>query len=464
MRKKLLVLLPVLLILSLITAPSFASVKAGAKCTKAGASATAAGKKFTCIKSGTRLVWNKGVAIKSAPKPNLNPTPKPSKDEVSFVPWSVDTSAKAINDAAQANFRKWAAAQKSNVSIHKLVMQPNVPVNRKKNFQLTDELGVRLFAQYFTGGSVTVIGTSATWVVENLNKNGGRYKNCSDNAGNPGLNYCLDLWNTQGYVVTSDVAYDPINPGNDGSGLLAHEYFHLVQSQMSNLESQRVIRDGYQESDHLFPAWLIEGSANFVGASVSALALGGTYWEGREVSLTYAPPGDSINSHSLEDYEIRNGPGNNSPTFPYIVGQVATEYLVASVGFQKTLNIWLSFKETKDFKKSFEKAIGISVEDFYKRFEAARTVLGLPVVSHKLVCLTSYKLTEVPKPAPPCILTANPNPRGDQPPGRGPIPVDRSSNVDGLGCRYNEPDLVNAFGTFICTPLPDQNNRWRKKP
>jgi hypothetical protein len=60
-----------------MTVPSFAAVKAGAKCAKAGATATASGKKFTCVKSGTRLVWNKGVAVKAASRPDLNPVLKP---------------------------------------------------------------------------------------------------------------------------------------------------------------------------------------------------------------------------------------------------------------------------------------------------------------------------------------------------------------------------------------------------
>ncbi len=66
-----------LLSLSLITAPTFAAVKAGAKCTKAGATSTTGGKKYTCIKSGNKLVWNKGVSIKAATKPDLNPVLKP---------------------------------------------------------------------------------------------------------------------------------------------------------------------------------------------------------------------------------------------------------------------------------------------------------------------------------------------------------------------------------------------------
>jgi hypothetical protein len=63
--------LAILISISLVTVPSFAAVKAGTKCTKAGATSTSGGKKFTCIKSGGKLVWNKGVVIKksdSAPK------------------------------------------------------------------------------------------------------------------------------------------------------------------------------------------------------------------------------------------------------------------------------------------------------------------------------------------------------------------------------------------------------------
>jgi hypothetical protein len=58
-------LLVLLLAISLVgITPAQASFKPGAKCKKAGVTATASGKKFTCIKSGGKLVWNKGVAIK----------------------------------------------------------------------------------------------------------------------------------------------------------------------------------------------------------------------------------------------------------------------------------------------------------------------------------------------------------------------------------------------------------------
>ncbi len=52
---------------------SFASVSPGTKCSKLGATATTGGKKYTCVKSGKKLVWNKGVAL-AKPTPKVTPT------------------------------------------------------------------------------------------------------------------------------------------------------------------------------------------------------------------------------------------------------------------------------------------------------------------------------------------------------------------------------------------------------
>jgi len=73
-----------LLVFGLTTPAIAATPKAGATCTKAGLTATASGKIFTCIKSGKKLVWDKGVTIPKpastpvAPTPTTSPTPTPS--------------------------------------------------------------------------------------------------------------------------------------------------------------------------------------------------------------------------------------------------------------------------------------------------------------------------------------------------------------------------------------------------
>jgi hypothetical protein len=63
MRKLIVLLLAVSL---LGVAPAQAATKPGSKCTKAGATVNSAGKKFTCIRTSGKLVWNKGVIIKKS--------------------------------------------------------------------------------------------------------------------------------------------------------------------------------------------------------------------------------------------------------------------------------------------------------------------------------------------------------------------------------------------------------------
>ena len=76
--RRLLAGLVAILSLSLITAQlSEAAVTPGTKCSKVGATSTFNGKKYTCVKSGTKLVWNKGVAV-AKPTPVATPTPSPS--------------------------------------------------------------------------------------------------------------------------------------------------------------------------------------------------------------------------------------------------------------------------------------------------------------------------------------------------------------------------------------------------
>jgi len=65
MRKNFLFLVAALLSFTL-AAPAHAVVKAGSKCTKLNATSTISGRKYTCIKSGGKLVWNKGVLVKKS--------------------------------------------------------------------------------------------------------------------------------------------------------------------------------------------------------------------------------------------------------------------------------------------------------------------------------------------------------------------------------------------------------------
>ena len=77
--KKPIAALSLVLILSLLPSNlANAAVKAGVACSKAGTTSIASGKKFTCIKSGNKLVWNKGQ-VKVIAQVELVPQLSPEK-------------------------------------------------------------------------------------------------------------------------------------------------------------------------------------------------------------------------------------------------------------------------------------------------------------------------------------------------------------------------------------------------
>ncbi len=84
-----------------ITPNSYAAIpKAGAKCSKVGSTSTYAGKKFTCVKSGKKLVWNKGVKV-SIPKDVATPSPTPTADPFASARDTIaDPFASAADKAA----------------------------------------------------------------------------------------------------------------------------------------------------------------------------------------------------------------------------------------------------------------------------------------------------------------------------------------------------------------------------
>ena len=56
------------LVLAITVVPdATAAVKKGASCKKAGKTRVVDSRKFICVKKGSKLVWNKGKAVKKAP-------------------------------------------------------------------------------------------------------------------------------------------------------------------------------------------------------------------------------------------------------------------------------------------------------------------------------------------------------------------------------------------------------------
>ena len=77
--------------------PANSASVAGTSCTKLNSTKTVSNIKYTCVKSGKKLVWNKGVALNPKPiaskSPDSIPSPAPTATQVETQPFDVCSSA-----------------------------------------------------------------------------------------------------------------------------------------------------------------------------------------------------------------------------------------------------------------------------------------------------------------------------------------------------------------------------------
>ena len=184
-----------------------------------------------------------------------------------------------------------------------------------------------------------------------------------------------------GLVVINDCRLPQGSVSGCKLDLLPHEYFHLVQLNLADNIEGAHWNYGEDYAKNSFPHWLVEGSANFVGSAIVSMARNSKYQDARTETLGNA--GNDM-ANALVDYEvhkINKSAGDNLNS--YNIGHIATEYIVASIGFQKFLDIWKDYANSRNFYTSFEKITGRSIQTFYGDFEAARASLGITPVTRK---------------------------------------------------------------------------------
>lgn len=85
------------LFVSTLSTPSQAVALTGTTCPKVGNTKTTGGVKYFCVKSGKKLVWNKGTAVKATPTPSKSATPSQSASATPSPSKSASPSASVIS-------------------------------------------------------------------------------------------------------------------------------------------------------------------------------------------------------------------------------------------------------------------------------------------------------------------------------------------------------------------------------
>jgi hypothetical protein len=384
MRRALVIALIASLALAINPAISSAAVKAGDACKKVGQISTAAGKKYTCVKSGKKLIWNKGVAVKKAtPTPTPSPTPTPTPSPTP-TPTPTPTPVPLIRYNGPQN----AAAHEAIQPVYKLLNQVSAELAvraqsaGKGNVLLVSEEPDNPLA--ISTRAVVIKTTEMMRAVDPnfldnevyLFRNISWLKTTSLNTTCPHLikNQEVYGWANAGcdkYWVGDFAYYDnPQNylgrPRHTPKTLLAftgaHETTHLIQVGNRNGQSSK------------FPAWYREGSAS-VGAGLVMVAMSdyanGDYnavddWELNSWSKQRC--GAVFDAWKVKHDESGHAAMKNCE---YSVGRRMIEFLVArDKSFDNIFKVYSAVGPTMTFNEAFEKYHGLKIDEFFTQVEA----------------------------------------------------------------------------------------------
>jgi hypothetical protein len=372
--------------LFLLPISAVAAVKAGDACKKAGSTAIANGKKFTCIKSGKKLIWNKGVAVakqKPTPTPTPTATPEPTptaQPTVLPTPTSTPIIEKAPTSFADLveNYRGvpevvWKEAQSlaergSVKSSFTIEMGPNTKLQQGLDDPRTYlERASRLWSNFDQAQSTKVFLFSfpdLNWVQQKNTALGGSWFRPEDLSGNCSSPSSCGAFGGAYRGVGQIFMGIPIRdyfPFNLGfvRGTYVHEFSHVVQ--YSQFASQPTL-NGYSS----LPCWFSEGQPQVPGQALGFTTLP-DYKRSRET--WFNQPAGALGDYSQESilkfYSLAGIPrdGLCAPSIRqriYDVGYMTVEALASIKGIESTMQVVVGVSQGLTFNQSFEKVYGIS--------------------------------------------------------------------------------------------------------
>jgi hypothetical protein len=385
-----------LIAVTLILAPvnAIAAVKAGDVCKKAGSTATANGKKFTCVKSGKKLVWNKGVAVAKpkpvqtpTPVPTTTPEPTPSPTPTVYVPptpITTPTPAPIVEKAPTGfadlveNYRGipevvWNEAQKlsaaGNVkSSFTIALGPNTKI--QAGLGDPEELLTRaskLWSNYNQSSQTKVFLFSFTdlgWAQQKLRELGGSWFTPEDLAGNcSSLRSCGAFGGSYRgvghiFIGVPIREYYSFNLGFV-RGNYAHEFTHAVQYAQF---AKTPLVNGYS----IMPCWFSEGQPQVPGTSLGFESLADYRMQRNSwFDQPAGELGDYTTESILKFYSLAGSPRSGQckasiRSRVYDVGYISVEALAAIKGINSTMDVVVGVADGLTFEESFKRVYGIS--------------------------------------------------------------------------------------------------------
>ena len=336
-------LVALLIPMVLVASNSYAAVKAGSACSKVGSKSVSGGKSYTCVKSGKKLVWNKGVTVSNTTTTQRDEFAIYGKDAARFK--SVDEyGAKLVSSRV-----------KSSPAINSILQSPTdkAVIRMTENAQYAFTVYEQLMPLGFT--PKWIVGEDGDWIKNQLKDVAPCMSFLSPNQGGASCRL-VAVW--RGIKVQDDADTRNLMLVQGG-----HEFFHLYQQEL------------WKENYAKLPDWLREGSAS-LGMGIIL-----THFEDRKSFANYgvsqkverSPKDKARCEAALNKWENSldaEGFGNNNGC-EYGLGLLMNEYLILKGHtLNDVLELTRAIGNGSSFPGAFQQVYKISTTDFFTQLRA----------------------------------------------------------------------------------------------
>ena len=362
MKKALGISLIALLPFSILATPTFAAVKAGDVCSKSGLTSIVSGKKYTCVKTGKKLVWK----LSTSTQPNNAPTQTNKATAEIPAPQlfgSLDVlvaDKKNIQSVAFSEVQKLASQKNSNPLIINAKIGPTTKLTDQKYADAL-QTAHNIFKNSNQPPTLDIL--YHNFADLNWAKDQWQFIKKGNGDTFPGLEKCKGItWCSYGVTL----------PGDKNAGLIVvadgkvtfaeflgvneiHEYTHVVQLHIMN------------NAPLSAPGWWTEGQAMFFGVAGASKDLNSyLLLQNRQRSIWNfkAIPDFELTQSSISNFLLSKSKDNiqNSLVLSYSLGQAFVESLVAIKGADLSMKIWVEIAKGRTFNDAFNSLYGFTLE------------------------------------------------------------------------------------------------------
>lgn len=362
----LLVITP-LLLESQISA-SHAAAKAGAKCSKVGSKSVVGSKIFTCIKSGNKLIWDKGI----------------TKSNSSGTASSLSAGIKAAIDS----FGQFPKSNKAPQEIS-FNFGPNADKETSDLIVKNATATMGLFVDFYQESKAYPVfygsNTDLNWLISEWAKFGyteqtigNEFQFAVDNIRRRSVPPNFSVGSENRFPQTPMIL---IGSKDSLSKLttpwrqivINHHVIHGIQGRIT----------GYK--DGLLGCWGREGAAELYGWLVAHRTLQAQNFD--YVRHRRNQMGESVNINSIGDLrkfnnaqwfqtlKLLEGKGNERAIYcqpdagnlGYNVGALLYERLLGEFGHQQVMDWWYEMRTTSDWKVAFKEVFKLNIDDWYNQ-------------------------------------------------------------------------------------------------